>query len=70
MTMLKLTAKLIPIRAIKLLLKFLASLASAIVVVSGYLFFVSNIDSNRDADVTLNSSGSEEADGRDDPEED
>ena len=48
--MLKLTIKLIPFRAIKFLLKLLASLASAIVVVSGYLFFVSNVDKSRDAD--------------------
>lgn len=48
--MLKLTIKLIPFRAIKLLFKILASLASAIVVVSGFLLFVSNIDRNKETD--------------------
>ena len=53
--MLKLIARLFPLRAIKLFLRFLASLASAIVIVSGYLFFISNngrnaIDKSEDDD--------------------
>lgn len=51
--MLKLTVKLIPIRAIKWLLKLLASFASAIVVVSGYLFFVSNVERTRESDIAV-----------------
>ncbi len=51
--MLKLTFKLIPFRTIKLVLKLLASLASAIVVVSGYLFFISNTEKNRESDFTI-----------------
>jgi len=51
--MLKLTFKLIPFRTIKLIIKLLASLASAIVVVSGYLFFISNAEKNRASDITI-----------------
>ncbi len=46
--MLKLIVKLFPFRAIKLFLRFLAALASAIVIVSGYLFFISNSERNEE----------------------
>lgn len=66
--MLKLTFKLIPFRAIKLLFKFLASLASAIVVVSGYLFFVSSIDRTGEEEVSLDNA--EDSDAESDPKTD
>jgi hypothetical protein len=44
--MLKLIIKLFPFRVIKLFLRLLASLASAIVIVSGYLLFISNNERN------------------------
>lgn len=67
--MLKLTIKLIPFRAIKFLFKLLASLASAIVVVSGYLFFISNVERNRDEDLPINSSDSDDSEAETDPED-
>lgn len=51
--MFRLTAKLIPFRLIKLILKFIASLASAIMVVSGYLFFISNTDRSRETEIVI-----------------
>jgi len=68
--MLKLTIKLIPIRAFKLLLKLLASLASAIVVVSGYLFFVSNMERNRDSNIAIRNHDAPESDVDVEPKED
>ncbi len=67
--MLKLTFKLIPFRAIKLLLKLLASLASAIVVVSGYLFFISNIDRSRDAEIAIDNSDADDGEAQTDQDE-
>ncbi|MBT7155991.1 MAG: hypothetical protein HN945_26390 [Deltaproteobacteria bacterium] len=54
--MLKLIARLFPLRAIKLFLRFLASLASAIVIVSGYLFFISNNGRDREDENAIDKS--------------
>jgi len=58
--MLRLIVKLFPFKAIKLFLRFLASLASAIVIVSGYLLFISNNERNEENDSTSNENEVEE----------
>jgi hypothetical protein len=63
--MLKLIAKLFPVKAIKLFLRFLASLASAIVIVSGYLFFISNSERNEENENVIKESVADD----DNPEE-
>jgi len=50
--MLKVMRLFFSLKTLKFLLRLLASLASAILVVSGYLFFVSTIDRGREMDQT------------------
>ncbi|NQU65624.1 MAG: hypothetical protein HQ517_15260 [SAR324 cluster bacterium] len=53
--MLKIISKLIPFRIIKLIFRLMASMASAIVIVSGYLLLVSNDERNRESDTAFES---------------
>ncbi|MFH2131389.1 MAG: hypothetical protein ABIK68_13520 [bacterium] len=60
--MAKFSIKLIPFRVVKLFLKFLAALASAIVVVSGYLFFISNNERSRVNEPVIKNTGMDDED--------